>query len=91
MKHYTKEEVAAMLEKAAAEIERLQIENQHLKAQLEKSASIASTNITKTASSEAGLTWDDVNSMHDELGTPSSVNAYKSSAEEDLVNFLLNV
>ena len=83
--------MAAMLEKAAAEIERLQIENQHLKAQLEKSASEASVDMTKTASDEAGLTWDDINNMQNDLGVPSSVQTYKSSAEEDLVNFLLNV
>jgi len=86
MKVYTKEQISALLEKAASEIEKRDAEIAKLQAELEearKSATVGA--MVKEASAIDEHNWY---SNEVELGMPSSVSEQRQDAKSQLESFL---
>jgi len=91
MKQYTVEHVAALLEKAAAEIESKNLEIEELKKQLEQQTIESDQYFTKTASFEdnsSNVEFENSFENWGSLGEPSTVNAPTRDAKANLENFL---
>jgi len=91
MKVYTKEQISALLEKAASEIEERDAEITRLQKELEDLKKDLTVNtMVKEASFKADESDNDWFGGSS-LGEPSSVNEYTQSAKDRLESFLANL
>jgi len=89
MKVYTKEQISALLEKAASEIEMRDAEIARLQAELEearKSATVGTMVKEASAADDTGWYQNDMG-----LGMPSSITEQKMDAKAQLESFLSNL